>query len=361
MENSTLKTSIFSGQLLSWHYSTNNRSMPWKGEKNPYKIWLSEIILQQTRVEQGMQYYHNFINAYPTVMDLADAPDDEVFKKWEGLGYYSRCRNLLATARIIAHEYQGHFPENYDQLLQLKGVGPYTAAAIASFAFGLPHAVVDGNVIRVLSRYFGIQAAFDTTEGKKIFQELAKQALAANAPADYNQAIMDFGATVCKPVNPLCNKCALALKCFALKNAAIAQLPVKEKRLVKKYRYFIFIKIIANQQTWVVKRSDKDVWHQLYAFFTHELPDEKAFISFDIKNFFSLKLWSPNDVSAPSVVYRQTLTHQHIRACFYELTFTHPPLNLPESGIWVSKEALQQLAFPQIINQYLQLKQMKLL
>src|SRR5579859_1431456 len=194
----------FTKTLLGWNSSGNFREMPWKGEKDPYKVWLSEVILQQTRVQQGWAYYEKFINAFPTIKDLAAALEQKVFKLWEGLGYYSRCRNLIATARKISDEYNGRFPHTYEEILALKGVGPYTAAAIASFAYNLPHAVVDGNVVRVLARFFGITTAADTTSGKKQFAELATALLDPSQAGIYNQAIMDFGATVCTPRNPQC-------------------------------------------------------------------------------------------------------------------------------------------------------------
>ena len=189
--------------------------MPWKGEKDPYKIWLSEIILQQTRVEQGLNYYHRFIKTFPDVHQLGKAPDAKVFKLWEGLGYYTRCRNLIATARYISKELNGEFPAAYDEIKALKGIGPYTAAAISSFAFNLPHAVVDGNVFRVLSRIYGIQTPIDSTEGKKYFTRLANEKLDKELPGVYNQAIMDFGAIVCKPASPLCGDCVFNKICFA--------------------------------------------------------------------------------------------------------------------------------------------------
>src|ERR1700753_4004412 len=187
----------FARILLKWHKYKNDRKMPWKGEKNPYRIWLSEVILQQTRVDQGWAYYENFLREFPTIHHLAIAPEQKVFKLWEGLGYYSRCRNLIATAKRIDAEYNGEFPSTYEEILALKGIGPYTAAAIASFAFDLPHAVVDGNVTRVLSRYFGDTTPIDSTTGKRRYAELAENLLDKGSPGTYNQAIMDFGATVC--------------------------------------------------------------------------------------------------------------------------------------------------------------------
>src|SRR5580765_3578327 len=192
----------FKKKLLRWNKEHNFRSMPWKNERDPYRIWLSEIILQQTRVEQGIGYYEKFISAFPTIRHLAIAREKEIFKYWEGLGYYTRCRNLIATAKKIVHEYKGQFPSSYDDIRALPGIGPYTAAAIASFAYGLPYPVVDGNVERVFSRYFGIDASTGTAAGKKLYQSIAIELLDKRNPATYNQAIMDFGATICKPRNP---------------------------------------------------------------------------------------------------------------------------------------------------------------
>ena len=215
--------------------------MPWKGEKDPYKIWLSEIILQQTRVEQGLAYYTNFIKTFPTVHQLAKAPDEKVFKLWEGLGYYSRCRNLLATARFISKELKGKFPDNYESIKALKGIGPYTAAAISSFAYNLPHAVVDGNVFRVLARVFGISKSIDSTEGKKQFTVLAEELLDKNHPGLYNQAIMDFGAVICKPAAPLCDTCVFKKECYAFRHNKVNALPVKEKKINIKKRWFYYL------------------------------------------------------------------------------------------------------------------------
>lgn len=232
---------IFTHSLLSWNKNSNKRQMPWKGIQDPYKIWLSEIMLQQTRVEQGTAFYNRFIEKFPTVDKLALADDDVVFKMWEGLGYYSRCKNLMATAKIIAFDYKGIFPDNYNAILKLKGIGPYTAAAIVSFAFKLPYAVVDGNVTRVISRFFAVEKAIDTNDGKKYFAELAQSLLYTEDPATYNQAIMDFGATVCKPRQPLCDICLLQNKCGAYAKDLTKVLPLKEKKLLKRNRYFYYI------------------------------------------------------------------------------------------------------------------------
>ena len=199
----------FTQLLLKWNSSLNHRPMPWKGEKDPYKIWLSEIILQQTRVEQGWAYYEKFVSNFPTVHDLAKAADQRVYKLWEGLGYYNRCKNLLITARLISKQHKGKFPNTYEHLLSLKGIGPYTASAIASFAYNLPHAVVDGNVFRVLARFYGIATPIDTKPGIDLFNKIATENLSKKQAGVYNQSLMDFGATVCKPVAPNCASCIM--------------------------------------------------------------------------------------------------------------------------------------------------------
>src|SRR5258705_4088207 len=220
----------FSRILMAWNRKKNKREMPWKGEKDPYKIWLSEIILQQTRVEQGLKYYENFIMAFPTIEKLAKAKEERVYKLWEGLGYYSRCKNLMITARNIVNNYNGKFPDDYEQIIKLKGIGPYTASAIASFAFDQPFAVVDGNVFRVLARVFGIKKAIDLPDGKRHFNDLAGRLLDKKNPGIYNQAIMDFGATVCKPI-PNCTHCPFNKVCKARLNDSIEELPIKLKKL----------------------------------------------------------------------------------------------------------------------------------
>jgi len=229
-----MKEKYFTEILLKWNDTLNTRQMPWKGEKDPYKVWLSEIILQQTRVEQGLSYFNKFIQAYPSIESLACAKDEKVFKMWEGLGYYSRCKNLLHTARYISKNLHGCFPAKYEEIKQLKGIGAYTAAAIASFCFNLPYAVVDGNVQRVLARIFGIEKPLDSTEGKKILRCWRKNYCLKKNAALYNQAIMDFGATVCKPALPLCTHCPMNIICEAYKQHKVSLLPIKQKLLFKK-------------------------------------------------------------------------------------------------------------------------------
>ena len=250
--------SKFSHFLLKWNKKLNDRQMPWKGEKDPYKIWLSEIILQQTRVDQGLNYYNKFIEKYPSVQLLAAAPDNEVYKLWEGLGYYNRCKNLLETARFISVKQDGEFPDKYENILSLKGVGTYTAAAISSFAFNLPHAVVDGNVFRVLARIFGIKKAIDASEGKKYFAKLASELLHKKLPGIYNQALMDFGAVVCKPVNPNCKKCVFKNNCYAFQNDMIRELPFKDKKIKVRNRWFYYIILEYRKKVYIKQRTSDD-------------------------------------------------------------------------------------------------------
>ena len=252
--------------LIKWNRNENKREMPWKGEKDPYKIWISEIILQQTRVQQGLAYYNRFIEAWPNVKSLAKAKEQEVYKLWEGLGYYSRCRNLIASARYINDELDGRFPDTYEDILSLKGIGDYTAAAIASFAFNQPYAVVDGNVFRVLARFFGIQTPIDSTEGKKLFRSLANELIDKNNPAEYNQAIMDFGAVVCKPVLPLCSECPLQKKCVASQKNLVSLLPVKEKGIKIRQRFFNYLVVEHGDKIYIRQRTEKDIWQNLYEF-----------------------------------------------------------------------------------------------
>ncbi len=344
---------VFTGILMNWHRTENTRQMPWKGVKDPYKIWLSEIILQQTRVEQGLDYYRKFIQKFPKIEDLAKAKDQDVFKMWEGLGYYNRCKNLLFTARKIVAEHQARFPESYDALLSLKGVGPYTAAAIASFAFQLPYAVVDGNVYRVLARYFGIHIATDSKEGKELFQQLATHVLDKTDPAAYNQAIMDFGATVCKPFAPICMECPLHQHCKGFKEAVVNILPVKEKRLLKKKRWLNYFLFEKDQKVLVQQRIEKDIWENLFEFYLVEAEeliqwDQEIIISF-LKKQLGIPVAIVIDISA---VFSQQLTHQQIKARFIRIKLFEKPASLKKLK-WQTLKNLHQLPFPKIINEFL--------
>ena len=257
---------FFHKKLITW-YLQNNRDLPWRKTQNPYHVWLSEIMLQQTRVAQGLPYFLKFTEAFPTIFDLANASEEKVLKLWQGLGYYSRARNLHFTAKYVANELNGEFPNTYKELLKLKGVGDYTASAIASICFNEPAAVVDGNVYRVLSRYYGIKTPINSSKGIKEFKELAQTLIDVEQPGVYNQAIMDFGALHCKPQNPLCNECILSDSCVALEKGLIKELPVKEKKIKIKKRYFNYLVILTSEnKTIVEERVGKGIWQGLYQF-----------------------------------------------------------------------------------------------
>jgi len=345
----------FTKNLLDWNAVENSRPMPWKGEKDPYKIWLSEIILQQTRVEQGWSYYEKFIEAYPTVKQLAKAPEKKIFKLWEGLGYYSRCRNLIDTARKIAKDFNGKFPDSFEEIKKLKGVGPYTASAIASFAFNLPHAVVDGNVERVLSRYFGVTAPVDISAGKKFYNSLAFALLDKKNPGIYNQAMMDFGAVICKPQNPQCANCVQAKDCMAFRHDWISLFPVKARSIVKKNRWFYYFIVETNDgRVYIRKRDQKDIWKNLYEFVLWEtgqlIPQSQLLSSRFTIDFFRKIKYSAGPISK---VYRQQLTHQTIHGQFIYLRL-QKPLAPSDGYILVEKDQLQDYPFPKLINEHLQ-------
>tara|TARA_R110002124_G_scaffold103927_2_gene253323 strand:+ start:991 stop:2037 length:1047 start_codon:yes stop_codon:yes gene_type:complete len=256
----------FSNQLIYW-YLQNDRDLPWRKIKKPYFIWLSEIMLQQTRVNQGLSYYKTFIKEFPTVFDLANAPESKVLKLWQGLGYYSRARNLHYSAKYIANELNGKFPSNYQEIKKLKGVGDYTASAISSICFDEPQAVVDGNVYRVLARYFGIKTPINSSAGIKEFKELAQTLIDKNQPGTHNQAIMDFGALHCKPQNPLCDTCIFNTRCVALQTKKIKELPVKEKKIKIRKRYFNYLVFVSDDnKTILSERKGKGIWQGLYQF-----------------------------------------------------------------------------------------------
>lgn len=327
--------------------------MPWKGEKNPYRIWISEIILQQTRVEYGIRYYTNFITKFPDIKSLATADEKEVFKSWEGLGYYSRCRNLIASAKFIHEELDGKFPDTFESILALKGIGPYTASAIASFAFNLPHAVLDGNVFRVLARFFGLDLPIDSTGGKKFFSEKVNELLAGHSPADFNQAIMDFGATVCKPVQPLCVNCPLQIDCVAYNTNKVDSFPVKEKKLAKRKRFFTYLIVKYKEKYYIQQRQEKDIWQDLHQFIlleTKSLMNKRdLLLNEDFNRLFE---GIPFEIKNMSVVSKQTLSHQVISGRFFHVEIKKP-LKAAEGYQPLTARQLQNLAFPKFITAYL--------
>ena len=344
----------FSTQLLHWNEHQNDRIMPWKGIKDPYKIWLSEVILQQTRVEQGLDYYNRFINAYPTVHELAQAPENEVFKYWEGLGYYSRCRNLIHTAKVVSNELQGQFPDSYAGLLSLKGVGPYTASAIGSFAFGLPTAVVDGNVIRVLARFFGIEEAVDLNQVRSRIDDLAQQLIDQTNPAAYNQAIMDLGAMICKPQQPACHDCPLAKKCIAQKKNLQDVLPKKQPKKKVRNRWFYYLVVESGSSQLVRQRQGKDIWQDLFEFIlveTDEPADERLLKTSSFwgvsKEFFGKGPFLLSDEMV------HLLSHQKIHGRFLHIRVDK---KFALDGFeWVGKKKRLSLAFPRLITRYLEM------
>jgi A/G-specific adenine glycosylase len=345
---------FFLNTLLAWNETDNKREMPWKGEKDPYKIWISEIILQQTRVQQGLAYYNTFIKNFPDVKSLATASEQQVYKLWEGLGYYSRCRNLIASAKFINEKLAGKFPEKYEDILSLKGIGGYTASAIASFAFNQPYAVVDGNVLRILSRFFGIQLPIDSAEGKKVYNTLARGLIDKKDPAKYNQAIMDFGAIVCKPALPLCNQCPFRIHCIALKKDLINVLPIKEKSIAKKERFFNYLIIENKNKFYVRKRTGKDIWQNLFEFVlieTEKLQTEKDFVS--SKAFTSFLPRESYSITKISKNLKQQLTHQTIHGRFIHIQL-QSAVSLLKKYCLVTQKELDLLPFPKFINSYLQ-------
>ena len=349
---------LFPKKIIHWYHS-NKRDLPWRRTTDPYKIWLSEIILQQTRVDQGLAYYFKFIEAYPTVSNLALADEQEVLKLWQGLGYYTRARNLHSTAKIIHKDYEGVFPSEYKNIVALKGIGPYSAAAIASFAFNHPYAVVDGNVYRVLSRVFGIATPIDSTKGKKEFARLAEKLLDKNNPGTYNQAIMEFGALQCVPANPECSKCPVKASCLACKENKIDLLPVKSKKIRKKDRYFNYFLLKQDEFLFLRKRNEKDIWKNLFELPMIETPEIIAKESLlklkERKALFRDDEYRHLEVSDSST---QVLTHQKIFANFIEVEMKKSYTVKSDEIIKIHRSELKKFPFPKIISCFLKEKEL---
>jgi A/G-specific adenine glycosylase len=344
----------FSKTILHW-FKKNERNLPWRNTKDPYKIWLSEIILQQTRVAQGMPYYFKFVEKYPDIQLLANAPIDVVLRTWQGLGYYSRARNLHETAKLVVNEFNGKFPDKYTELLKLKGVGSYTAAAIASFASNEPVAVVDGNVYRVLARYFGLDTDITSTIGKKEFQELANSQLPQNQAGDHNQAIMEFGALQCVPKNPDCLGCPLASTCVAVNTNKVTLLPVKLKKVRVKQRYFYYFLPMYNYNGKLMmrRRSEGDVWQGLYDFPSIESSEplqENELLKLITEKFLEVlpqeKPNFENFISRYSVEYRHQLTHQRLFVRFINIS----ELFLDKFEHWCTKNDYLAYSFAEAQN-----------
>ena len=331
----------FTNQLLNW-YKKHKRNLPWRTTTNPYYIWLSEIILQQTRIEQGLPYYEAFTTKFPTLKDLATADEDAVLKLWQGLGYYSRARNLHFTAQYIYNELNGVFPKSYVEIIKLKGIGPYTAAAIASFAYKEPVAVVDGNVFRVLARFFGIYDDIAVTKTRNVFQNLANELISTKHPDLFNHAIMDFGATVCLPANPKCDICIFNKNCFAFLKNEVAKLPVKNKKISVKNRYLNYLILRKNNEIVIQQRTGKDIWQQLF-----ELPLIETASDNEEELFLHLSNLYPNNnikkITANSIKHK--LSHQQLHINFYEINVSEFDPNQQTSTI----SNLHNYAYPIVI------------
>jgi A/G-specific adenine glycosylase len=339
----------FSKLLIEW-YLQNRRDLPWRKTTHPYPIWLSEIMLQQTRVAQGLPYFLKFMEAFPTVFDLANAPEEQVLKLWQGLGYYSRARNLHATAQYIAYELNGIFPPDYNSLLKLKGVGDYTAAAIASIAYGEPVPVVDGNVYRVLARVYGVDADISSSGAKKQFTELAASLLPEGEASAFNQAMMEFGALQCVPKGPDCAVCVFNANCVALQTGRVNELPVKLKKTKVRNRYFNYLIVKDGQGNSIIqKRTSKGIWHNLYEFPLIETEGNTSYkelsgliydklFNFEVKNVTLL---------TPEILIHK-LSHQHLHIRFWEVT---TDTVLPEA---TEPNVLKTYPFPIVIYNFIE-------
>jgi len=340
----------FSNLLIQW-YLQNKRDLPWRNTTNPYHIWLSEIMLQQTRVAQGLPYFLSFTSSFPTVFDLANANEEQVLKLWQGLGYYSRARNLHNTAKFVAYDLNGIFPDNYKELLQLKGVGEYTAAAIASFSYNEVVPVVDGNVFRVLSRYFDIETDIASSGAKKEFSELAKELIPHDNPALFNQAIMEFGALQCVPKNPDCERCVLNSGCLALQKNKVGQLPVKLKKTKVRNRYFNYLVFSDDNQQYILrKRTEKGIWHNLYEFPVIETVAEVDFDAVSKLIFeeygSKFEILSIKPLKNDAILHK--LSHQHLYIRFFQVRIH----GVAENAI--SYESMISLPFPIVIHNFIE-------
>jgi len=350
----------FGEKLTDW-YAQNKRQLPWRNTQDPYKRWLSEIILQQTRVNQGQAYYQRFVQAWPDIFSLANASENMVYNLWQGLGYYNRADNLMKTAKIIVGQYNGKFPEDFETLKTLPGIGDYTAAAIASFAFGKKYPVVDGNVYRVLSRIFGLETPINTGNGKKEFTALAFRLMDSHAPADFNEALMEFGALHCVPHHPNCKTCIFSGSCFAQSTHREAAFPVKRQKapIGLRYYYYFVMQIVRNGEMslYLNKRTSRDIWRNLYDFPAIEssiaLKEPLDSVAEAKKTNLFGKL--SFIVGAPSPVYKQQLTHLKVSACFIPV-FLQEPLNneMKNSLSLVHRKQLINFPVPRLIARYLQ-------
>lgn len=347
-----LNKKCFSEILLQW-YHVHKRDLPWRNTRDAYVIWLSEVIMQQTRVRQGLPYFNKFLKAFPTIEDLANSQEVKILRLWQGLGYYSRAKNLHACAKNIMRNWRGEFPESYNDLLKLEGVGKYTAAAIASFAFDKKVAVVDGNVYRVVARIFGLFDDIASPSGQRRFQEFAQELLPNEQTADYNQAIMEFGALQCTPRQPLCDSCVFAESCYANQNNAHYKLPVKSKKVKVTNRYFDFAVFRYQDTLYLKRREGKDIWNGLYDFYMVEADSvrEEDVVAEEILAWESIS--GEAVIADVSPVYKHVLTHQRLFARFFLIDLSEQ-LSEPWEGLKrYPLEKVQNLPKPILINNYL--------
>lgn len=346
-----------SKELINW-YSHSKRDLPWRDIDDPYKIWLSEVILQQTRVDQGLPYFNHFVEKYPTVMHLAESRLDDVLRSWQGLGYYSRARNLHKCAITIVEKYNGKFPSTRNELIKLPGIGPYTSAAIASFAFGKKEAVVDGNVVRVITRLFGIEENIADRQTVNQINQIVDDLIPESDPALFNQAIMEFGALHCTPKKPSCSSCGFLGICIAQKSGAQTKIPFKPGKIKKQIRFFNYLIIKTQDKYFLHKRMKKDIWNELFEFFLVETPSEISFDKLVLPKILTHKpqLWK---ITEESRTYKHLLSHQTILCRFYEISmskeFKFNSMDWEEYQLY-SKEEIDELPKSTLINRYLEKK-----
>lgn len=335
--------------LINW-YKDNKRDLPWRNTTDPYKIWLSEIILQQTRVNQGLPYYNNFITKYPSIHELANASEEEVMKTWQGLGYYSRARNLHATAKIVSYELNGVFPTSYKDIINLKGVGHYTAAAISSFAYKQVIPVIDGNVYRVLSRLYWIETPINSTQSLKVFEPIARDCISTNQPDIYNQAIMELGALICTPKSPLCNKCPLNAKCAAFDKKETDLLPIKLKTKKSRDRFFNYLAFIHQEKTILQKRENSDIWQGLYEFplleSTKEINIEQV-EKYLKKEYPNLNIGTIELIKQP----KHILSHQNIYSFYWVININ--AINREKNLTWIDLPETKRYPVSKNIERFL--------
>ena len=346
---------LISRVLQDW-YRQHKRSLPWRDSKDPYVVWISEIILQQTRVNQGHDYFLRFVEKFPDIKSLAEAPEDDVLKIWQGLGYYSRARNLHTAAKQITEKFDGFFPSSHSDILSLKGVGEYTAAAVASIAFGLPYAVVDGNVFRVLSRLFAIETAIDSTAGKKLFAETAQSILDRENPGNHNQAMMELGALVCTPKLPKCAECPLQTVCLALEKKNELAFPVKKGKIIQKERFFNYFHIEQNGYTYIIKRDNSDVWKNLYEFPLIETDEQNDLLMLQANPCFSNLFQSAGKICFQHKLrLKHVLSHRIIHADFYRVELSEQ-FAFDEDKKFIKIEAASLFEYPvsRLIHKYLE-------